>query len=127
MTMTEQDQQRTNLYALLGDLLDSERPISATLLDRSEYESYFLEKLVLDLNGVEEVPAFFVKPKAATGRRPSILYNHAHGGDYHLGKRELLVGRGGLQPPPYAQVLAAAGYSALCIDAWCFCERQGRS
>ncbi len=48
---------------------------------------------MLDLNGVEAVPAYFVRPREATGRLPVILYNHAHGGDYELGKDELLRGR----------------------------------
>ena len=56
-----------------------------------------------------------------------ILYNHAHGGDYVLGKDELLVGRKVLQRPPYADVLTSLGYAALCIDAWAFGERRGRS
>ena len=58
---------------------------------------------------------------------PCILYNHAHGGDYKLGKDELLVGRDALQDPPYARALTANGYVALCIDTWCFGERRGRT
>lgn len=130
MNINEQNQQRDRLYRLLGDLPDRERPISATSLDRSERHGYILEKLVLDLNGVEIVPAYFVKPVAsgsAEERYPCILYNHAHGGDYGLGKNELLIGREALQTPPYAQALTSAGYAALCIDAWCFGERQGRT
>jgi hypothetical protein len=56
------------------------------------------------LNGVEVVPAYFVRPVDATGRLPVVPYNHAHGGDYVLGKDELLVGRSALQRPPYAEV-----------------------
>src|SRR5258708_3686123 len=127
MNTTEQTQQRTQLYQLLGDLPDPKRPISVTVLEQSEQDGYLLEKLLLDLNGIEAVSAYFVKPNGANKRLPCILYNHAHGGDYVLGKRELLAGREALQAPPYAQALTAAGYSALCIDAWCFGERRGRS
>jgi pimeloyl-ACP methyl ester carboxylesterase len=56
-----------------------------------------------------------------------VLYNHAHGGDYVLGKDELLLGRPSLQRPPYAEVLTAQGYAALAIDAWVFGERRGRT
>jgi len=54
-----------------------------------------------------------------------MLYNHAHGGDYHLGKDELLRGRGLLQEPPYGEVFAERGIAAFCIDTWMFGERRG--
>lgn len=116
---------RQRLYALLGDLPARDRPISAKLIDAGEHDGYWLEKLVLDLNGEEDVPAYFVKPIGATGALPVVLYNHAHGGNYVLGKDELLVGRDALQRPPYAKALTEAGYAALCIDTWLFGERRG--
>ncbi len=118
---------RRELYALLGDLPPRNRPVSSTLIAREERAGYILETLVLDLNGIETVPAYWVVPKHARGRLPTILYNHAHGGDYEIGKNELLVGRKALQTPPYADALTAAGFAALCIDAWGFGERRGRT
>jgi dienelactone hydrolase len=56
-----------------------------------------------------------------------VLYNHAHGGDYVLGKDELLAGRSALQAPPYADALTARGYAVLAVDTWLFGERRGRS
>ena len=96
---------------------------------REEREGYALEVLRLDLNGIEPVPAYFTTPLGAPAgaRFPVVLYNHAHGGDYVLGKDELLRGRSALQTPPYAAALAARGVAALCIDAWNFGERRGRS
>ncbi len=120
-------QRRQALYALLGDLPPRDQAISARLIDRREQDGYLLETLVLDLNGVEDVPAYFVRPREPEGPLPCILYNHAHGGDYELGKEELLVGRSALQTPPYARALTANGYAALCIDAWGFGERRGRT
>ena len=75
------------------------------------------------------MPAYFVRPlDARPGRRlPTLLYNHAHGGDYKTGKDELLEHRSYFQEPPYAQELTARGYAALCIDHWVFGERSGRS
>jgi acetyl esterase/lipase len=124
---TNKEERRQQLYHLLGDLPDLSREISATKLAEEKRESYVLEKLLLDLNGVELVPAYFVRPHGQTGPLPAILYNHAHGGDYALGKDELLAGRDVLQSPPYAEELARKGYAALCIDAWAFGERRGRS
>ncbi len=127
MDSAQQSQQRARLMALLGDLPDPRRPVTATLLETSERDGYTLETLILDLNGIEAVPAFFVKPAGARGRLPCLLYNHAHGNNYDLGKRELLDGRGHLQAPPYASALTSDGYAALCLDAWCFGERAGRT
>lgn len=118
---------RAELYALLGDLPPRDRPISATSLHLSEGRGYALETLVLDLNGIEPVPAYFVTPLNFPPPYPVIVYQHAHGGDYQLGKDELIKGRSAIQNPPYAEALTQAGYAALCIDHWCFGERRGRS
>ncbi len=121
------DQQRQRLYALLGDLPDRSRPVTARLVAEEARDGYILEKLLLDLNGIEAVPVYFARPHAATERLPVILYNHAHGGDYRLGKDELLNGRDALQEPPYVVELTRRGYAALCIDTWAFGERRGRT
>lgn len=118
---------RRQLYGLLGDLPDRSRPISATKVGEEERDSYVVERLTLDLNGTEPVPAYFVRPRKTGYPLPAILYNHAHGGDYVLGKDEVLVGRSALHSPPYAEALTRRGYVALCIDAWAFGERRGRS
>jgi dienelactone hydrolase len=125
--LSNQESERLALYGLLGDLPPRDGAISAKLVSQKEYETYLLEKLVLDLNGIEIVPAYFVKPKDGEKKLPCILYNHAHGGNYNLGKDELLVGRDALQAPPYAKELTSKGYAALCIDSWCFGERGGRT
>ena len=125
--MANSDARRQQLYNLLGDLPDRDRPISARLLTVEEREAYVLETLVLDLNGIEGVPAYFSYPRAGGGPFPTVLYNHAHGGEYEVGKREFIEGRGGIQRPPYAEALAREGYAGLCLDTWNFGERSGRS
>jgi dienelactone hydrolase len=125
--MTDTTTRRQQLYALLGDLPPRERPIGARVVSTEERPGYVLEKLILDLNGLEPVPAYFVRPKEITGRFPAVLYNHAHGGNYALGKDELLVGRSALQQPPYADLLTSMGYCALCMDTWVFGERATRA
>ncbi|MGH2351416.1 MAG: dienelactone hydrolase family protein, partial [Chloroflexota bacterium] len=124
MTM---ETRRGQLYDLLGDLPARDRPVAADVVAQEEREHYTLEVLTLDLNGIEPVPAYFTRPRAQEGPAPAVLYHHAHGGDYVLGKDELLRGRSALQDPPYAETLARRGISALCIDAWNFGERRGRS
>ena len=121
------ESRRQELYALLGELPERNRPVSATLDSHESRRNYELERLTLDLNGTEPVPALFVHPKGKSGPWPTVLYCHAHGGNYPLGKNELINGMGVLQDPPYAGVLAGRGIAALCIDAWLFGERSGRS
>lgn len=118
---------RAELLGLLGDLPARDRPISVETVSLTERDGYLLESLVLDLNGIEPVPAWFVRPVEVDGPVPVALYHHAHGGDYMLGKDELVQGRSALQAPPYAQLLTGMGYAALCIDTWAFGERRGRS
>lgn len=124
---------RQQLLTLLGDLPPFDQPITATLVATREAQAaapaeqrYRVEHLLLDLNGIEPVPAYFVRP-LANGLYPTILYNHAHGNNYTLGKEELLTGRAALQRPSYAEALTAQGYAALCLDAWNFGQRQQRT
>jgi len=123
----ESKRRREQLYGLLGDLPQRDREVSARVVEQTERDGYVLEKLVLDLNGIEDVPAYFVKPGGIEGPVPCILYNHAHGGDYVLGKDELTAGRDLMQTPPYAEALTAKGIAALCFDTWAFGERGGRT
>lgn len=118
---------RSKLYTLLGDLPPRDRKISMSVVASELLENYAVEKLLLDLNGVEDVPAYFVKPKNAKGRLPAVLFNHSHGGNYSVGKSELLDGREYLATPTYAEDLTRHGYAALCIDHWAFGQRRGRT
>ncbi|MDF2439517.1 MAG: hypothetical protein JWN98_501 [Abditibacteriota bacterium] len=118
---------REQLYGLLGELPPRRRPVHVEVVAREEREFYRLEVLMLDLNDIEPVPAYFTSPLEATQPMPAVLYNHAHGGDYVLGKDEFLKGRSALLQPPYAEVLAREGICGLCIDTWNFGERRGRT
>jgi len=125
------DSDRALLYDLLGELPPIDRPIAATTLYEEQHEEYVLEHLVLGLNGIESVPAYFARPVSGKQQLspivPAVIYNHAHGGDYVLGKDELINGRDLLYHPPYALQLARLGYASLCIDHWAFGERRGHS
>jgi pimeloyl-ACP methyl ester carboxylesterase len=118
---------RAELLALLGDQPERNRPVSATPIDEVARSNYRLERLLLDLNGLEPVPAYFIRPLGGPGPHPVVLYNHAHGGDYARGKDELLTGTAYLQQPPYGEALADRGFAVLCIDHWGFGERRGRT
>jgi len=125
--MKSEDEQREKLYKLLGILPDRNRPISSRLISREKKNGYWLEKLLLDLNGFEEVPAYFLLPEKSREKIPAILFNHSHGGRYQVGKDELIEGAPYMSKPSYAESLTKEGYSVLVIDAWNFGERSGRT
>lgn len=126
--MSNPTAQRQQLWNLLGDLPQDRGPVKAKLIATEDRGAYVLEKLLLELNGREPVPAYFARPaKAGKKPFPTVLYNHSHGGGYDIGKEEFIAPRSYLQTPPYAETLTRAGYAALCIDHWLFGERRGRT
>jgi len=64
-TRQDQNRRRQELYALLGDLPDRHRPVTAQRAARIPTAFCVLERLVLDLNGIEPVPAYFARPLTA--------------------------------------------------------------
>ncbi len=117
-----QARRRKELWSLLGDLPWSHRPGPAKVLATEKHDGYTLERLVLDLNGVEPVPALLLIPDKRAARAPGLLYIHWHGGMYDLGKEQLLLGADA--QPAYAPVCAEKGLVTLAIDSWCFGERK---
>jgi dienelactone hydrolase len=124
----DQLEARRRLYGLLGKLPDRDAPMSVRQISIETRQNFRLEKLLLECNGREGIPAIFLSPlEPSSAPRPVVFYNHASGDDFELGKSELLIGRQTLQSPPYGDVLTSAGYSVFCIDMWGFGERRGRS
>lgn len=118
---------RRELLGLLGDLPESAGAVRAEVIGIQEREAYVLERLVLHLNGIEPVPAVFTRPRGSGGRLPVVLFHHSHGGNYIVGKDELLSGAPYMARPSYAEALARRGVAALCCDTWNFGERRGRT
>lgn len=117
--------QRKELYALLGDLPPRGRKIGVESKGVDTAKGFHLERLVLDINGLEKAPAYFIKPLGATGKLPTILFHHWHGGEYKLGKDEMLRPKKGI--PSWAEAIVKEGYAALCVDTWAFGERATRT
>ena len=115
---------RAELWSLLGDLPEPVRP-TAALVDTFDVVGGRVERLSLDVGGLEPVPALLAVPSAVTAgaaaSAPAMLYVHAHNGDQ--GKDELLEGRPRHQGP-YLPDLLARGIVTLCVDNWCFGERR---
>jgi dienelactone hydrolase len=120
------DARREELRALLGPLPEVSGPPAARLVGREVHEGYVLEKLVLDLNGLEEVPAYLAFPREpAPGPLPVVVYNHAW--NFELGKNELLLGGKSAQQRPYVEPLTEAGYAVFCADMWSCGDRRGKT
>jgi hypothetical protein len=100
---------------LLGDLPTAHVPGPPKVVSTEKHEGYTLERLVLDLNGMEPVPALSLIPDKRPARAPGLLYIHWHGGMYDLGKEMLL--KGVSVAPPYAPVCAEKGIVTLAIDS----------
>ena len=123
---SEQQARREQLYGLLCDLPPRDREIGVKVVSMEHKNGYVLEKLLLDLNGQQQVPAWFAMPENAVGTMPAVLFSHSHGGKYKLGKDELLLGNTYMPGVPYAEALTQMGYCVLSIDHWVFGERSGR-
>ncbi len=117
-----QDRRRKELWSLLGDLPWQHKPGVPKLLSIEKHEGYTLQRLVLDLNGLEPVPALLLIPDKRQTPAPGLLYIHWHAGMYSLGKEQLL--RGVDVQAAYAPVCVEKGLVTLAIDSWCFGERK---
>jgi hypothetical protein len=126
-SVQEPETRRAELYRLLGDLPDRNRPIASRKRGEELRDGYLLETWDLELNGIETVPAYLARPQQLSGRVPGVIFNHSHGGGYKIGKQEFVEGRSYLHPVPYAKALTDRGYVALAIDHWVFGERSHTS
>lgn len=118
----KQERRRKELWGLLGDLPWDHKPSPPKLVRTEKHDGYTLERWVLDLNGIEPVPALMLIPDHRQNPAPGLLFIHWHAGQYDLGKEQLL--RGTEVQPAYAPVCVEKGLVTLAIDGWCFGERR---
>ena len=116
---------RETLTSLLG--IPAEAPAEAVeteVLRRFDHDGVEGEALMIRC-GKRLVPALRLMPRGGTaGNGSAVLYCHAHGNRYDIGKAELLDGRPALQDPPLGLWLARQGHVVLCADMPGFGERQ---
>ncbi|MHB8736533.1 MAG: hypothetical protein ACYC6M_14620, partial [Terriglobales bacterium] len=117
-----QAERRRELWSLLGRLPRDHQPRPPQQQAVEKHPGFTLEHLVLDLNGLEPVPALLLIPDRRAPRAPGLLYCHSHGGVYSTGSRELL--EGSTFQTAYAPLCAELGLVTLAIDSWCFGQRQ---
>ena len=78
--MAAAEERRRELYGLLGDLPPRSGPPVVQVIGEEPREDFVLERLVLDLNGLEPVPAYFVRPREAVGPLPVTFWRKRLGG-----------------------------------------------
>jgi dienelactone hydrolase len=115
---------RSRLWELLGKLPPRPSVPTIEITAREDKGDYFLEKFRFDNGAGSVVPGYLLVPKGLAGKAPAILYCHWHGGEYDIGKEELLQAKHTPEPPGPA--LAKRGYVVLGVDAYCFGERNGQ-
>jgi len=113
---------RRTLWELLGDLPPRPKVPAVEALSRDPRQGYVLEKFQFDNGAGATVPGYLLIPEGLQGKAPAILYNHYHGGKYQQGKEELFLHWPTEEPP--GEALVRRGYVVMCIDAYCFGERQ---
>ncbi|WP_342041868.1 dienelactone hydrolase family protein [Bacillus sp. OTU2372] len=117
---------REKLYSLLGDLPERSQPVIAKKIKELNKGVYTLEVLLLEVEGSGDIPAYFARPQNVTEKMPVVLFNHSHGGNYQLGKTELIQSSDYLQKTSYATQLTSMGFGVLCLDMLGFGERRGK-
>lgn len=119
-------QRREDLWRLLGPRPSLDNEPQGDLIRQETTEAARVEYWTLRLNSEEPVPALLLRPL----RRPPhgvVLYCHAHGNRFEMGKDELLSGRPAIASPAYGELLPTLGYAVLAIDHWGFGERAACS
>jgi dienelactone hydrolase len=114
---------RAKLWTLLGYMPPIFTP-QPTVVSRELRDGYVLEKIQFENGAGADVPGWVLIPDGAH-RAPAILYNHAHGGDYTIGKKEIFEDRYDLHNQIGIEFVKR-GYVVLAIDAYLFDERLGK-
>ncbi|MFK8243216.1 alpha/beta fold hydrolase [Aerococcaceae bacterium zg-252] len=89
----------------------------------SNYDIYYFR---VNLLNNEDVIVQLTMPifKDLTASIPLVLCQHSHGGNYTLGKREIIESNHYLQPKSYAEELSKLGCATISIDARGFGTRH---
>ena len=68
----QQNIRRKELWSLLGDLPWQHEPTTPKIVATERHEGYTLQRLVLDLNGIEPVPALLLIPDKRQSPAPGL-------------------------------------------------------
>lgn len=116
--MTKATLDQDSLWQLLGGAPDQRIPEVIVSSVRVDDACNVIE--TISLNGIS---ATLIKPENLQKPAPAILYCHAHGGEFSLGRHELLNGAR-WTASPFGPDFARRGYIVLCLDMPGFGDRQ---
>lgn len=122
LSKANQNIQRKKLFQLLKIDKHECKFIQSKIISKKNFNKNTLENWVFYNTNNEKIPAYFIKPQEGKNF-PTIVYCHAHGGNYKLGRKELIYGRKSLLSE-YASLLCSYGYAVMCIEMPCFGDRQ---
>jgi len=114
---------REQLWSLLGDLPPLFTP-EVSVGSIEQFAAFRLMRIAFRNALGHRVTGYLLLPEDAEPPYPAVLYQHLHGGKYHLGKDELLQPRE--NTPAIGAALTGAGFAVFCIDAYAFGERQSQ-
>lgn len=116
---------RETLSSLPGmDITPSTEAVETDVLRRFADDGVEGEALMIRC-GKRAIPALCLQPAGGGPEQgPALLYCHAHGNRYDIGKAELTDGRPALLDPPLGLWLARQGHVVLCADMPGFGERR---
>ncbi len=114
---------RDDLQALLGGAFPESQFVDVQDGDSSQFEDWLQSDLTFVTSGGDHIPARFLRPAPGHAKVPAVIYCHAHGDRYQMGRAELTEGRSSLQGP-YGPALKSLGCASLCLDMPCFGGRQ---
>ncbi len=118
---SRRDSLREALWQHLGDVPPVFTP-TATITQRIPRSGYTVEKIEFDNGTGATVYGYLLLPDNLDAPSPAVLYHHAHGGQYFIGKDEIFNDR--ITGRPSAMGLLASGYIVFAIDAYAFGQRQ---
>ncbi len=117
-----QTHQRKKILSLLGITNDTKQFKNFNLLSKKKWKDGHLEDWKFINSNSEIVPGYFLYPEGK-GPFPIVIYCHAHGGTYDVGRVELLKGRKSLLSD-YGTFLLEKGFAILCLEMACFGSRK---
>jgi cephalosporin-C deacetylase-like acetyl esterase len=99
-------------------------PLQVISTSHQQHDGYAVEALRFELEGGEPMRGFVARP-TTPGPHPALLYMHSHGGKYHIGADEMLLGHDYIGP--LGPVFARAGFVTLMVEMPLFGTRANVS
>lgn len=112
---------------LLNELLGERKEkgnFSTILVETRKFDSYTLMTYRVNLLADESVEVNISLPSQEKEQYPAAICNHSHGGNYDLGKKEILESNHYLYKKPFVEDLSELGYVTFSIDSRGFGTRK---